>query len=612
MKKSYRKIFLRFLDAFFAAAIVTMIAAAGVLDDWDARASDKLYQGISTKSPDVIVIGLDKMTLAELGPSPTRRRAAVAQAINYLNNHDPNARPAVIGVDLLLTGENSDSPEVDAQLVNVAGQYDNVVFGAETDADDEKISDGDTDFYAVWKKTWHCFPPFPALAEVVDFGHVHAPREANEIMRHGILYVNTYEDGKLYSFSRVVYEKYCKHKGINPNPPPATSDNGIFYLPFTAKSYSCGKNVLDLIQGNVEPEIYRDKIVLIAMYAPGEDTTPTALDKTDVMFGVDVHANIIDAFRKNFFVWEVDKIPQLIILFALSFIAEFYFRRGEMKYVAGLWFILTFGWVGLCKIVYSLGFLFHVVWIPLAISVLFIAAVSTNYLLANAEKDLISETFGRYVDPTIMKQLLEGDRENLDVGGKLHNIAVLFVDIRGFTTMSEQLEAATVVKILNEYLTLTTDCIRKHHGTLDKFVGDCTMAFWNAPVEQKNPVYLACRAAVEMIEGSENLRQKLLKEYGREISFGVGVHWGSAIVGNIGSSFRMDYTAIGDTVNTAARLEANAKGGTILISRAVADILGNLADVTSLGNTIKLKGKSNDFEILKLNSLKEMSDENDR
>ena len=189
---------------------------------------------------------------------------------------------------------------------------------------------------------------------------------------------------------------------------------------------------------------------------------------------------------------------------------------------------------------------------------------------------------------------------------------MLFVDIRGFTTMSEQLEPATVVKILNEYLTLTTDCIRKHHGTLDKFVGDCTMAFWNAPIEQKNPVYLACRAAVDMIEGSKNLRQKIIEEYGREISFGVGVHWGSAVVGNIGSSFRMDYTAIGDTVNTAARLEANAKGGTILISRVVADILGNLADVTSLGNTIKLKGKSKDFEILKLNSLKEMSDENDR
>ena len=122
---------------------------------------------------------------------------------------------------------------------------------------------------------------------------------------------------------------------------------------------------------------------------------------------------------------------------------------------------------------------------------------------------------------------------------------------------------------------------------------------------QENSVELACRAALDMIAGSKDLGAELKGRYGREISFGVGVHWGNAVVGNIGTPFRMDYTAIGDTVNTAARLEANAAGGTILISRAVADILGSRARVTSLGNSIKLKGKSEDFEILRLNSLEE-------
>ena len=102
---------------------------------------------------------------------------------------------------------------------------------------------------------------------------------------------------------------------------------------------------------------------------------------------------------------------------------------------------------------------------------------------------------------------------------------------------------------------------------------------------------------------------ELKERYGREISFGIGVHWGNAVVGNIGSSFRMDYTAIGDTVNTAARLEANAPGGKIFISRDVADILGSRADVTSLGNSIKLKGKSDGFEVLTLNSLIETGGE---
>ena len=245
----------------------------------------------------------------------------------------------------------------------------------------------------------------------------------------------------------------------------------------------------------------------------------------------------------------------------------------------------------------------HVSWIPLSVSVFFIVSVAINYILAREEKEKIQATFGRYVDPAVMQQLLDGDSKSVKLGGELKNIAVLFVDIRGFTTMSEELSPEEVVEILNRYLTLTTDCIRKYHGTLDKFVGDCTMAFWNAPLPQENSVELACRAALDMIAGSQKLGAELMKSHGRKISFGVGIHWGSAVVGNIGTPFRMDYTAIGDTVNTAARLEANARGGTVLISRAVADVLGSRADFTSLGNSIKLKGKSEDFEVLRLNSL---------
>jgi len=179
------------------------------------------------------------------------------------------------------------------------------------------------------------------------------------------------------------------------------------------------------------------------------------------------------------------------------------------------------------------------------------------------------------------------------------------VDIRGFTTMSEALDPPTVVQIINKYLTLTTECIMRYHGTLDKFVGDCTMAFWNAPLPQEDAIYLACRAAMDMVEGSKALGEELQQKYGRTVSFGVGVHYGPAVVGNIGAPQRMDYTAIGDTVNTSARLEANAPGGKILISRVVADALGDRAKVTSLGDSIKLKGKAEGFECLTLDELKQ-------
>ena len=124
------------------------------------------------------------------------------------------------------------------------------------------------------------------------------------------------------------------------------------------------------------------------------------------------------------------------------------------------------------------------------------------------------------------------------------------------------------------------------------------MAFWNAPIPQEDPVYLACCAAMDMVVGAKALGDELQERFGRRVDFGVGVNVGPAVVGNIGAPKRRDYTAIGDTVNTASRLESNAPGWTIVISRAVADALGDRAKVTSLGSSIKLKGKAEGSEIL--------------
>ena len=605
-----RKFFLRFADALLVGLLITLIAGAGWLDEIDLRVSDKFFQKESEKNPDIIVIGIDKVTLNELGPNSSIRRSDMAKAITYLNNNAPNERPAVIGIDGLFTGENSADPEGDKLLVEAAAQYGNVVVGSEADLDNEDISAESEDPYATWNKTWPWIGAFPALDAVTDTGHINAPNEPDGIARHELLFVNVEERGRLYSFSRVIYEKWCRYKGIVPNAPPETEGNGIFYLPYTARSYSSGKNFLDLLEGTVSSDVYRDKIVLIGPYAPGmQDAFPTSLDHSDLTYGVDIHANAIQAFQNGKFLYEAGQTEQLIILFLVTCAAEFYFRRGKMKQITGVWLILSLGWLVLCEIFRRQGIMLHVSWIPLSVSVLFILAVSINYILTREEKEKVTTTFGRYVDPAVMSQLLDGGSKSIELGGELKNIAVLFVDIRGFTTMSEELPPPTVVEILNRYLTLTTTCIRRYHGTLDKFVGDCTMAFWNAPLPQENSVELACRAALDMIAGSKELGAELMERHGREISFGVGVHWGSAVVGNIGTPFRMDYTAIGDTVNTAARLEANARGGTILISRAVADVLGSRANVTSLGNSIKLKGKSEDFEILKLNSLNESEGE---
>ena len=131
------------------------------------------------------------------------------------------------------------------------------------------------------------------------------------------------------------------------------------------------------------------------------------------------------------------------------------------------------------------------------------------------------------------------------------------------------------------------------------------MAFWGAPLEDDDPVYHAALTALDIVDGAARLSDKLKEETGEVLNVGVGVHYGPAVVGNMGSERRMDYTAIGDTVNTSARLEANAPAGTVYISRAVADKLKGRMSFETLGDSIKLKGKAEGFEILKLTGREE-------
>ena len=219
------------------------------------------------------------------------------------------------------------------------------------------------------------------------------------------------------------------------------------------------------------------------------------------------------------------------------------------------------------------------------------------------EKQKITDVFQRYVDPSILAELLRSDITEAELRGKMAEVAMLFVDIRGFTAISEQLTPENVVEILNLYLSLTSSAVKKHGGTLDKFIGDCTMAFWGAPLPCEDKAYRACEAAVYMAERAKGFAEMTRERFGVEVSFGIGIHMGPVIVGNIGAPDRMDYTAIGDTVNTASRLESNAPAGKIYISRAIADALGKRAKVTSLGTGIHLKGKAEGFEILTLDEL---------
>jgi adenylate cyclase len=358
--------------------------------------------------------------------------------------------------------------------------------------------------------------------------------------------------------------------------------------------------------GDIPADYFAGKAVLIGPYTVGlQDQWTAAIDRAAPMYGVEFQANAVEAQISGMFKRELQDAPQLALLFLVAFGGFWWFWQRRMLPATLAFAAVAGGWALLGIQAYAQGYVVHILWIPLASAVAYVSCVAANYIREAMERRRVTSTFKRYVAPEIVGEILRGGQDALQLGGKLTDIAVLFVDIRGFTPMSELLEPPRVVEILNHYLTLTSSCIIRHGGTLDKFVGDATMAFWGAPLPQEDYTLKAARAALDMVEGSQALGAELLERYGRTVSFGIGIHCGKAVVGNIGAPIRMDYTAIGDTVNTAARLEANAPGGKVLISRAVADALGDMAKTTSLGDTIKLKGKSEGFEILTLDSLEE-------
>ena len=192
-----------------------------------------------------------------------------------------------------------------------------------------------------------------------------------------------------------------------------------------------------------------------------------------------------------------------------------------------------------------------------------------------AEKEFMRDTFGKIVDPEVRDYLMKekGGPDFAGLGGETRQVTVLFCDIRSFTAMSEKMEASEVVSLLNKYFTALGKCITAHHGIINKYIGDAIMAIFGAPVQSENSAKDAFEAALDMRKALIGVNKEFEKEGLPEIKFGIGIHTGQVFAGTIGAANRMEYTVIGDTVNTASRLESLCKTykTDLLISEAAAN-----------------------------------------
>ncbi len=595
----------RVVIAVLVASFFTVVAAAGGFYTLDNIIADKAYQERSVASADIVLIEINQQALEDLGPISDWTRDIYAQLIEVLNADEATA-PAVIGFDVLFASETIEAS--DAALVEVAASYDNVVFGSAAEFGNSLVLGDDGEYTLDTFSVTAYDSPFAALAAVAAQAHLNVMLDDDGILRHQLLSFTEPDSGQvIYSFASVIAQKYADYYGLGTLELPTTNSQGYWYLSFTGEpgDYSESIALSSVLDGTIPASYFAGKIVLVGPYAAGlQDSYFTSINHASPMYGVEIHANAIQAILSADYKVEVDDNPQLWALFILTFAATLFFYKRKM-----LPSIIAFVLVAVAAVVvplqaYSHGYVLHLIWLPVALGCIFIGSVAVNYVVSAKEKSQVTNTFKKYLEPTVVNELLKsGSYNEIGVGGKTVDIAVLFVDIRGFTSMSEKLEPDQVVEILNSYLSLIAECIFHHKGTLDKFIGDAAMAFWGAPLPQEDYLMLALRAAMEMKERSADLSEELQAKYGRTVAFGIGVHVGKALVGNIGSANRLDYTAIGDTVNTASRLESIAPKETIYVSQEVVGRMGERISVQQLAERISLKGKQEPVVVYELKSL---------
>jgi adenylate cyclase len=323
-----------------------------------------------------------------------------------------------------------------------------------------------------------------------------------------------------------------------------------------------------------DPHELAGKIVLVGTSAPGlMDMRLTPLDSNYP--GVEVLATAIDNLDRGDWLRHVPRPYALPFALALIGLIAFAFARGVSAARTG------YALLGVSAVTLGAAWLalvngtFVPVFAPLAAGwVFYLASTTLAYLDERAQRLRTAGAFKRFLDPQVVSELIGRGEIDYRARAVTREITVLFSDIRGFTSLSETAAPDDVVALLNRYFTSQVEIIFKHGGTLDKFIGDGIMAFWGAPTAHPDHARRAVLAALEMSAALDELRDEL-GALGAGLDIGIGLHTGSAVVGFIGSDERLDYTAIGDTVNCASRVESTTKGiSRILVSRTTREAAG--------------------------------------
>ncbi|MBY0508875.1 MAG: adenylate/guanylate cyclase domain-containing protein [Rhodospirillaceae bacterium] len=388
-----------------------------------------------------------------------------------------------------------------------------------------------------------------------------------------------------------------------------TDGNSYVYTYF--RPYETFRNayisISDILNDRVPREKIEGKLALVGTSAIGlQDLRSSPVDQ--ILPGVEVHANILENILFNMQLTRpveakiIEILTTAVVGLLMVIIVPLVGARiGGMTFLAIAGGLLWYSWNA-----FSANRELYDPSVPLVAALAFYFFLSyAGYAREEAQRKQVRSAFGQYLSPALVQKLAE-DPTKLTLGGENKEMTFMFSDVRGFTSISELFDAQGLTRLINRLLTPITNVILSNNGTIDKYMGDCVMAFWNAPLDVKDHAASACRAALKMIDAVHGVNVALeaeAKQEGRPhkpLAVGIGINSGIACVGNMGSEQRFDYSVLGDSVNLASRLEGQSKsyGVTIVVGENSAKYVQDFAILEM--DLIKVKGKNTAVRIYTL------------
>lgn len=515
------------------------IRSTGVLPhpDWDRR---------------IVAIAIDQKSLQEYGQFPWRRDRYVPFLQTLAKSN-----PAAIGLDIKFVDPGAGDDRF-AQAIDENGK---VVLAR------------------AWDDKGNALVPVPELSEVAtNQGHISRQVDVDGITRKAAIWINGSTDSigglglamiEVYnlnhpdnqiSLPQPIKDRPFQNVWINwPGRVKSSSTDGSQTFPTT---YS----FVDVAEGRIDRSIFADKFVLVGFTATGlADPLRTPYNTEPPTSGVYFHAAVIDNLINNRLLQRMPVAAEIWLLILIGFATSWLLFKLNLNQRIALIIMLPISWI----LVTVFAFSFYELWMPIAapIGTLLLAGIGLQ-LREQYEKQQLMKLFEMHVAPEMANLIWQRKGEIIEDGElQAHELiaTVLFMDIRGFTSISEQLKPRQLLSWLNQYLDAMTDCIMDRGGVVDKYIGDAIMAVFGVPFPRTKPEEIkqdamnAIAASFAMHDRLKQLNQSLKASGKPEIQFGIGIHTGLVIAGSVGGSRRINYSVLGDAVNIAARLEAMNK-----------------------------------------------------